>query len=73
MQQLQSQIDSLKNVEVEKRKPKKYPFNPNYITDYKGAQFGMSTQEIDRLLAFRKQKKFINSASQFQEDNKSVR
>ena len=70
VQKLQNQIDSLKNVEVEKRKPKKYPFNPNYLTDYKGAQLGMSIQEIDRLLAFRKQNKFINSASQFQKVTK---
>tara|TARA_R110002124_G_scaffold107047_7_gene259303 strand:- start:2978 stop:3856 length:879 start_codon:yes stop_codon:yes gene_type:complete len=63
---LNVKIDSLKIVEVEKRKPKIYPFNPNYITDYKGAQLGMSMQEIDRLLAFRKRNKFINSANQFQ-------
>ena len=65
IESLQNQIDSLKSVEIEKRKPKIYPFNPNYITDYKGAQLGMSIEEIDRLLVFRKQNKFINSASQF--------
>ena len=32
----QAQIDSLKNVEIENRKPKIYPFNPNYISDKKG-------------------------------------
>ena len=52
VQQLQSQIDSLKKIEIEKRKPKIYPFNPSYITDYKGAQLGMSIEEIDRLLVF---------------------
>ena len=62
----QNQIDSLKAIEIEKRKPKIYPFNPNYITDYKGAQLGMSLQEIDRLLAFRKTNKFINSKEEFQ-------
>ena len=39
---IQKQIDSLKVVEVEKRKPRIFPFNPNYITDHKGAQLGMS-------------------------------
>lgn len=62
----QNQIDSLKAVEIENRKPKIYPFNPNYITDYKGEQLGMSLKEIDRLLVFRKTGKFINSKKEFQ-------
>ena len=61
------QIDSLKAIQLEKRKPKIYPFNPNFITDYKGYTLGLSNQEIDRLLAFRKQDKWINSIKQFQE------
>ncbi|SFD17863.1 ComEA family DNA-binding protein [Algibacter pectinivorans] len=64
------EIDSLKQVEIESRKPKIYPYNPNYITDFKGASLGMSNQEIDRLLAFRKQNKWINSTKQFQEVTK---
>ena len=62
----QKKIDSLKNIEIEKRKPKLYPFNPNYITDYKGYQLGMSIQEIDRLHQYRKRRKFVNSAREFQ-------
>lgn len=64
------QIDSLKAIQLEKRKPKIYPFNPNFITDYKGYTLGLSNQEIDRLLAFRKQDKWINSIKQFQEVTK---
>jgi DNA uptake protein ComE-like DNA-binding protein len=64
------QIDSLKAVEIENRKPKIYPFNPNYITDYKGEQLGMSLNEIDRLFAFRKTNKFINSKKEFQKITK---
>ncbi|WP_282072653.1 ComEA family DNA-binding protein [Polaribacter atrinae] len=60
------QIDSLQVIEIEKRKPKIYPFNPNYITDSKGEKLGMSLKEIDRLLAFRSTNKFINSKSEFQ-------
>ncbi len=69
-QKLQARIDSLKLIELEKRKPKTYTFNPNYITDYKGSQLGMSIKEIDRLLAFRKQNKFINSVKDFQKITK---
>ncbi|MEP3838925.1 MAG: helix-hairpin-helix domain-containing protein [Algibacter sp.] len=64
------EIDSLRQVQLEASKPKLYPFNPNYITDFKGASLGMSNQEIDRLLAFRKQNKWINSTKQFQEVTK---
>jgi len=63
----QQEMDSLKNVEIRSRTPKIYPFNPNFITDFKGHQLGMSTNEIDKLLVFRAQGKFINSTKQFQE------
>ncbi|APG64047.1 hypothetical protein LPB136_01080 [Tenacibaculum todarodis] len=63
----QNQIDSLKAIEIERRKPKTYPFNPNFITDYKGEQLGMSLVEIDRLHQFRKQDKFVNSTKEFQQ------
>ncbi|MEM0541188.1 helix-hairpin-helix domain-containing protein [Flavobacterium sp. j3] len=58
-------IDSLK-LYKRQYKPKIYPFNPNFITDFKGYKLGMSVDEIDRLIAFRKQNKFVNSAAEFQ-------
>ncbi|MDO5970947.1 helix-hairpin-helix domain-containing protein [Flavivirga aquimarina] len=64
------EIDSLRLVQLEQRKPKIHPFNPNYITDFKGASLGMSNKEIDRLLAFRKENNWINSTKQFQEVTK---
>ena len=64
------EIDSLRFAELKARKPMVYPFNPNYITDFKGSNLGMSNEEIDRLLAFRKENKWINSAKQFQEVTK---
>ncbi len=70
LQKFQEQIDSLKTIEIEKRKPKLYPFNPNYITDYKGYKLGMSVDEIDRLLLFRKQNKWINSVEDFKKVTK---
>ena len=62
----QNTIDSLKLLELENRQPKIYPFNPNYITDYKGYQLGMKTSEIDRLHKYRKKRLFVNSAKEFQ-------
>ena len=61
-----NQIDSLRKINLENKRLKIFPFNPNYITDYKGAQLGMSLVEIDKLLAFRKTGKFINSKKEFQ-------
>jgi DNA uptake protein ComE-like DNA-binding protein len=63
---LQIQIDSIKNVK-EEFTPKIYPFNPNFITDFKGYKLGMSVAEIDRLLAYRKQNKYVNSPHEFQQ------
>ena len=61
----QGAIDSLKG-QHKNYKPTIYPFNPNFITDFKGYKLGMSVAEIDRLLAYRKQNKFVNSAAEFQ-------
>jgi len=49
-----------------KKEVKIYPFNPNFITDFKGYTLGMSVAEIDRLLAFRKTNRYVNSAEEFQ-------
>ena len=62
---LQSNINGLK-LDDRNYKPTIYPFNPNFITDFKGYKLGMSEEEIDRLLAYRKQNKFVNSAAEFQ-------
>jgi DNA uptake protein ComE-like DNA-binding protein len=66
LDKFQKEIDSLRLVELENNKPKLYPFNPNYITDYRGYTLGMTNEEIDRLLAFRKENKWVNSAKEFQ-------
>ncbi|MCZ8331097.1 MAG: helix-hairpin-helix domain-containing protein [Flavobacterium sp.] len=65
----QKEMDSLKLFKSN-FKPTIYPFNPNFITDFKGYKLGMSVVEIDRLLAFRKQNKFVNSAEEFQQVTK---
>lgn len=66
---MQSEIDSLK-LDKNQETPKIYPFNPNFITDFKGYKLGMSVLEIDRLLAYRKTNKFVNSTKEFQEVTK---
>ncbi len=57
----------INKLEQQHREVKIYPFNPNFISDYKGYKLGMSVEEIDRLQAFCKQNKFVNSAKEFQE------
>ena len=60
------QLDSLKKKSSKKKKFKIYPFNPNYISDYKGYQLGMNVYEIDLLLAYIEQRLYVNSAKEFQ-------
>jgi len=70
LEKYQKEVDSLRLVGIENRKPKLYPFNPNFITDYKGYVLGMTNEEIDRLLAFRAKDKWVNSAEEFQDVTK---
>jgi len=64
--EFQNELDSLKADQLKRSIPKIYPFNPNYITDYKGYSLGMSPEEIDRLHAFRSKNKWVNSEKEFQ-------
>lgn len=61
---VQQKIDSLKEAKTNKVF-KIYPFNPNFITDYKGYTLGMSVEEIDRLHNYREQEQWINSIQDF--------
>ncbi len=67
---IQNELDSLRLIEIASRKPKMYPFNPNFITDFKGYTLGMSPEEIDRLKKFREKDQWINSVKDFQEVTK---
>ena len=62
----QAQIDSIKRARAEADSVRIYPFNPNYIADFKGYTLGMSVEEIDKLHQFRDEDKWINSAKDFQ-------
>ncbi|HEX5743415.1 MAG TPA: helix-hairpin-helix domain-containing protein [Flavobacteriaceae bacterium] len=66
----QRKIDSLKSLALITKTPSANTFNPNYITDFKGYQLGMSTMEIDLLLNYRAKGKFVNSANEFQQITK---
>lgn len=61
----QKTIDSLKTIALKKYELQ--PYNPNFITDYKGFKLGMTTAQIDKLLAFRASGKYVNSANEFQQ------
>ena len=61
----QNEIDSIKEVNQENSN-KIYPFNPNFISDYKGYKLGMTETQIDILHQFRKQNKYVNSNVEFQ-------
>ena len=64
---IRNEIDSLRKIEIENRKPKLYPFNPNYISDYKAYTLGMSTEEFEKLKNYRAKGKWINSVSDFKD------
>ncbi|MDY8138515.1 helix-hairpin-helix domain-containing protein [Aquimarina sp. 2201CG5-10] len=66
LNEFQEQIDSLKEVALNKKTAyKQKPFNPNFISDYKGYALGLSAEEIDKIYAYRKQGKWINSVADF--------
>lgn len=62
---LEKHLDSLERLAVEKSVKKRFYFNPNFISDYKGYQLGMSVAQIDRLHAFRAKGKYVNSIEEF--------
>ena len=63
---IQYKIDSLKSIKPASNHQKRKAFNPNYISDFKAYQLGLSVDEADRLFAFRQKGKFVNSAREFQ-------
>lgn len=67
LQDVQQQIDSLKEDKLAKKEKVVYKFNPNFISDYKAYRLGLSVDEIDRLLSFRAKGNYVNSATEFQE------
>lgn len=64
---LQHQLDLLNKTDTVAGTYKIYPFNPNFLTDYRAYVLGLNSEEIDRLLAFREDGKYVNSAIEFQQ------
>jgi len=62
---LQTELDSLRQLAAH-HKDTIYPFNPNFISDYKGFKLGLTTAQLDKLQAFRAAGKYVNSAEEFQ-------
>ena len=59
-------VDSLKKQQSLEDQRVIYPFNPNFITDYKGYALEMTIEQIDKLHEYRASSQWINSKSQFQ-------
>ena len=60
---LQAHIDGWKE---EQSTVKIYPFNPNYISDYRGYFLEMTPAQIDRIHAHRQAGKWVNTANEFE-------
>ena len=67
LKSFEKEFEALQQKSVEESKPKIYPFNPNFITLYKGYTLGMSVEEIERLQIFRAKDRWVNSAKEFQQ------
>lgn len=66
LERWRAELDSLSKLGEVVNTRRIYPFNPNYLTDYRGYLLGLSVVEIDRLFAFRAKGKFLSSAEEFQ-------
>lgn len=62
-------LDSVRRASVaeEQERPVISPFNPNFMTDYRGYVLGLSVEEIDRLKVHREAGLWVNSEREFQE------
>ena len=67
LERWRAELDSLSKQDAVVNTRRMYPFNPNYLTDYKGYLLGLSVAEIDRLFAFRAKGKFLSSADDLEE------
>ena len=63
---IQAEIDSLESLQKKSGNNVIYPFNPNFISEYKAYTLGLSVEEYEKLKAFREKDHWINSVSDFQ-------
>ncbi|MBT8261737.1 MAG: helix-hairpin-helix domain-containing protein [Bacteroidia bacterium] len=63
---IKAEVDSLKLLQKTSTKTANYPFNPNFISEYKAYTLGLTVEEYENLKAFRENNQWINSISDFQ-------
>lgn len=61
----QQKVDSLIAVKPTESKDTIYPFNPNYISDFKAYQLDISMEVVQRIRSYRASGKHINSLQDF--------
>ncbi|MEE1899261.1 helix-hairpin-helix domain-containing protein [Flavobacterium rakeshii] len=61
----QTEIDRLQSQKSQNRDTI-FPFNPNYISDYKAYVLGINLKQLNKLNEYRQSGAFINSAQEFQ-------
>ncbi len=60
-------LDSLKQFYEIRKKPKIYPFNPNYLTDYRAYMLGIDTLGLKRIRTFREKGGYFKNKKHFKE------
>lgn len=66
IQQWLTDVTDKDTLVTQTRSAKIFPFNPNFLNAYKAYKWGMTGKQFDRLICFRKQNKYVNSAEDFQ-------
>jgi competence ComEA-like helix-hairpin-helix protein len=64
---LQKQYDSLKKIRLKKKKTKIYPFNPNYITEYKAYFLGIDLSALQKIQNYRSKGRYFQSKQEFKQ------
>ena len=68
LEDYEAELNALKAVAIAKKTAYAIqPFNPNFISDYKGYVLGVSPEAIDKLRGFRANGKWVNSSKDFQD------
>jgi len=66
IQKLIAEIEIKKKEDSLRKLPVKYPFNPNFITDYQAYIFALDLETLESIKAYRNSGKWINSVADFQ-------
>lgn len=61
-----AELEQIKTADSIAKIPEKKAFNPNFINEYQARVFGIPTEAIDKVEAYRAEEKWINSVKDFQ-------